>query len=52
MKLEKSAKWVEYSPMAQGIKVQSQVESYERLKKWYSMPPGLTLSILRYRLRE
>ena len=24
--------------------VQSQVESYQRLKKWYLMPPCLTLS--------
>ena len=28
--------------------VQSQVESYQRLKKWYLMPPCLTLSIVRY----
>ena len=28
--------------------VQSQVESYQRLKKWYLMPPFLTLSIIRY----
>ena len=28
--------------------VQSQVESYQRLKKWYLMPPCLTLSIIRY----
>ena len=27
---------------------QSQVESYQRLKKWYLMPPCLTLSIIRY----
>ena len=27
--------------------VQSQVESYQRLKKWYLMPPCLTLSNLR-----
>ena len=27
--------------------VQSQVESYQRLKKWYLMPPCLTLSIIR-----
>ena len=25
--------------------VQSQVESYQRLKKWYLMPPCLTLSL-------
>ena len=28
--------------------VQSQVESYQRLKKWYLMPLCLTLSIVRY----
>ena len=28
--------------------VQSQVESYQRLKKWYLMPPCSTLSIIRY----
>ena len=31
--------------------VQSQVELYQRLKKWYSMPPCLTLCILRCRWR-
>ena len=34
--------------MAREIWVQSQVESYQRLKKWYLMPPCLTLSIIRY----
>ena len=28
--------------------VQSQVESYQRLQKWYLIPPCLTLSIMRY----
>ena len=28
--------------------VQSQVKSYQKLKKWYLMPPCLTLSIIRY----
>ena len=28
--------------------VQSQVTSYQRLKKWYLMPPCLTLSMIRY----
>ena len=28
--------------------VRSQIESYQRLKKWYLMPPCLTLSIIRY----
>ena len=37
--------WLECLPMAW---VQSQLESYQRLKKWYLMPPGLTLSIIRY----
>ena len=31
--------------------VQSQVESYQRLKKWYMMLLCLTLSIIRYRSR-
>ena len=31
--------------------VQSQVESYQRLKKWYLMPPCLTLSIIRWATR-
>ena len=34
--------------MAQETWVQSPVESYQRLKKWYLMPPCLTLSIIRY----
>ena len=38
----------ECSPMARETWVQSQVESYQRLKKWYLMPPCLTLSIIRY----
>ena len=37
--------------MARETWVQSQVESYQRLKKWYLMPPCLTLSIIRYRSR-
>ena len=36
------------SPMTQETGIQSQVESYQRLKKWYLMPPSLTLSIIRY----
>ena len=28
--------------------VQSQIESYQKLKKWYLMPPCLTLSFIRY----
>ena len=42
------AKWVEGSPIVRETGVQSQVESYQRLKKWYLMWPGLTLSIIRY----
>ena len=34
--------------MARETWVQSKVESYQRLKKWYLMPPCLTLSIIRY----
>ena len=30
------------------IGVKSHVESYQRLKKWYLIPPCLTLSIIRY----
>ena len=35
--------WVRYSPMAWETGVQSQVELYQRLKKWYLIPPFLTL---------
>ena len=35
------------SPMVRETGVQSQVESYQRLKKWYLMSPCLTLSIIR-----
>ena len=38
----------EYSPMARETGIQSQVESYQRLKKWYFIPPCLTLSNIRY----
>ena len=34
--------------MAWGTWVQSQVESFQRLKKWYLMPPCLILNIIRY----
>ena len=44
-------KWVECLPMARETRVQSQVESYQRLKKWYLMAPCLTLNIIRYRSR-
>ena len=39
---------LECSPLARETWVQSQVESYQRLKKWYLMRPCLTLSIIRY----
>ena len=34
--------------MAWEARVQSQVESYQRLKNWYLISPCLTLSIMRY----
>ena len=34
--------------MARETWIQSHVESYQRLKKWYLMPPCLTLSIITY----
>ena len=37
--------------MARETWVQSQVESFQKLKKWYLMPPCLTFSIIRYRSR-
>ena len=37
--------------MARETWAQSQVESYQRLKKCYLMPPCLALSIIRYGLR-
>ena len=39
---------VECSPMIRETYVQSQVESYQRLLKWYLIPPCLTLSNIRY----
>ena len=35
-------------PVVRETGVQSQMKSYQRLKKWYLMPPCLTLSIIRY----
>ena len=40
--------WLECSPMARETWVQSQVESYRRLKKWYLMPPCWTPRIISY----
>ena len=41
----------ECSRMIRETWVQSQVESYQKLKKWYLIPPCLTLSIIRYTSR-
>ena len=43
----KELKGLACSPMTWETWVQSQVESYQRLKKWYLMPPCLTFSIIR-----
>ena len=40
--------WVECSPMSRETRVQSQVVLYQKLKKWYLMPPSLILGIIRY----
>ena len=40
--------WVECLPIVWETEVQSQVKSYQRLKKWYLIHPYLTLSIIRY----
>ena len=42
------AEWVECSPMAKETWVQSQVESYQRLKKWYLIALCLRFSIEKY----
>ena len=43
------SQWVECSSMVREIRVQSQVESYQKLfKKWHLIPPCLTLSFIRY----
>ena len=42
------SKWVECMSMAWETRVQSQVESYQRLQKWYLISPCFTLSIIRY----
>ena len=42
------SQWVECSPMIRETWVQSQVASYQRLKKWYMIPSCLTLSNIRY----
>ena len=40
--------WVECLPMVQETLVQSQVASYQKLLKWYLIPPCLTLSNIMY----
>ena len=45
------AERLECSPMARETRVQSLVDSYQRLKKWYLMPPCLTHSIRMYESR-
>ena len=40
--------WVECSPRVWETRVQSQVSSYQRLLKWYLIPPCLTFSNIRY----
>ena len=42
------ASWVECSPMIRETWVQSSVMSFQRLEKWYLIPPCLTLSNIRY----
>ena len=48
MHSEPCAKWIECLTIVWETGVQPQVESYLRLKKWYLIPPCLTLSIIRY----
>ena len=45
------AKQLESSSEALETRVQSQAESYQRLKKWYLMPPCLTLCTIKYESR-
>ena len=40
--------WLECLPKAWETWVHSLVKSYQRLKKWYLMPPCFTLNIIRY----
>ena len=42
------ASQLECLPMVRETRVKSQVKSYQRLKKWYLIPPCLSLSIVRY----
>ena len=47
-KKKSSIHYEENSPMARETRVQSQVESYQRLQKWHLIPPCSVLSIKRY----
>ena len=51
LSLTLTGQWVECSPMIRETEVQSQVELYQRLKKWHLMLPCLTLSTIMYRSR-
>ena len=42
------ASWVECSPMVRETWDWTQVTSYQRLSKWYLIPPCLTVSNIRY----
>ena len=46
-----SVLWKCTSIPTQETRVQSQVESYQKLKKWYLIPPYLTISIIWYESR-
>ena len=40
--------WFECLPMVQWTRVQFQVKSCQRLRKWYLVPPCFTLSVIKY----
>ena len=40
--------WPNVLPMARKTEIQSQMKSYQRHKKWYLIPPCLTLNTKRY----
>ena len=48
MKTDPLVEWIVCSPMSPKTGVQSQVESYQRLEKWYLILYWLTLSIISY----
>ena len=45
---KRNTKWVECSPIDRETWVQSQLETYQRLLKWYLISPCLTLSNIRH----